>query len=150
MEELKNYLHLEKFSFHYYFYAYLDTGDYQADGLFAKHQVHVKFLQEYQKDESVYHIVFCRIRKQEKDAFLEALRELPDKMLLCGFQDYAVQCKQFMEKSKPYSNASANDTYQLREDSILIMSMLLIQHKKNRKATILMEIFRLLCYADFV
>ena len=97
-EELKNYLSLERFSLRHRFYAYLDSGDYLADGLFIKHQVRVKFLQEYAKEGFSYRMIFCRIRKRHEAAFLNALRELPDKMRLCGHPDYPDQCKQFMAK----------------------------------------------------
>ena len=46
-ENVKNYLTLERFSLRNFYYAFLDTSDYLADGLFIKHQVTVKFLQEY-------------------------------------------------------------------------------------------------------
>lgn len=42
-EEIKNYLRLDRL-FHC-FCAYFDSEDYQADSLFIKHQVPVKFLQ---------------------------------------------------------------------------------------------------------
>ena len=73
----KNYLTLERFSLRYLFYAFLDTGDYLADGLFIQHQVTVKFLQEYGHDDSPYLVIFCRIRKRDEAAFLDALEELP-------------------------------------------------------------------------
>lgn len=73
-DHLKNYLNLEHFSLLHRFYAYIDTEDYQADGLFIKHQVRVKYLQEYAKGGSPYCIFFCRIRKRDEAAFLEALR----------------------------------------------------------------------------
>lgn len=97
-EDLKNFLSLERRSLSHRFYAYLDSGDYLADGLFIKHQVCVKFLQEYGKDGFSYLMVFCRIRKRDEVAFLNALRELPNKMLLCGHPDYLAQCQQFIKK----------------------------------------------------
>ena len=97
-EELKNYLSLERLSLRHRFYAYLDSGDYLAGGLFIKHQVRVKFLQAYGKDGSSYRMIFCRILKRDEVAFLEALRELPNKMLLCGHPNYLAQCQQFVKK----------------------------------------------------
>ena len=82
LEDVKNYLSLERFSLRHRFYAYLDSEDYQADSLFIKHQVRVKFLQEYAKEESAYRMILCRIRKRDEAAFLEALRELPNKMVM--------------------------------------------------------------------
>ena len=82
--EVKNYLNLERFSLRHKYFAFLDAGEYLADGLFIKYQVTVKFMQEYARDDSPYLIIFCRIKKRDEDAFLDALRELPNKMLLCG------------------------------------------------------------------
>lgn len=97
-EELKTYLRLDRLSLRHRFYAHLDSQDYQADGLFINHKVRVKFLQEYAKDGFSYRIIFCRIRKRDESSFLEGLRALPDKMLICGYHDYPAQCKQLMTK----------------------------------------------------
>jgi hypothetical protein len=97
-EELKNCLRLERFSLWHKYFAFLDVGDYLADSLFIKHQVTVKFMQEYGREALPCRMIFCRIRKQDESAFLEALRELPDKMLLCGYPDYPARCRDFMEK----------------------------------------------------
>lgn len=96
-EKADHYLSLEKLSLLYRYYAYFDTADYLADALFIKHQVRVAFQKEYCKDGFGYTLIFCRIRKKDEAAFLEALRELPAKMLICSHTDYAIQCKQFME-----------------------------------------------------
>ena len=97
-DEIKNYLTLERFSLRYYYYAFLDTGDYLADNLFINHQVTVKFLQEYGHDDSPYLVIFCRIRKRNEKAFLDAVKELPNKMLICGHPDYPTVCRKFMER----------------------------------------------------
>jgi len=97
-EELKNYLSLERFSLRHKYYVFLDAGGYLADGLFIKHQVTVKFMQEYGRDDSPYRTIFCRINKKDENAFHEALRELPNKMLLCGYPDYPARCRDFIEQ----------------------------------------------------
>ena len=53
---------------------------------------------KYARDDSPYLMIFCRIKKRDESAFLEALRELPNKMLLCGYPDYPAQCHDFMDK----------------------------------------------------
>ena len=79
---------LDQFSFKYGYAVFMDTSDYLADQLFIKHQVPVKFMDEYEKPDSKYLMVFCRFPKRMKDAFCEALNELPNKMLLMGNTDY--------------------------------------------------------------
>ena len=97
-EKTQHYFRLEKMSLRYRCYAYFDAKDYLADSLFIKHKVTVKFQQEFCKDGTQYCVILCRIRKTDEAAFLDALRELPAKMLLCGYSDYETQCEQIMGK----------------------------------------------------
>ena len=92
------YLHLEQFSLRYLYYAIIDTADYYADQLFIRHQVTVHFGKEFAHPESTYLIIMCKVRKKDKRRFLDALEELPNKMLLCGHPDYPAFCEQFYEK----------------------------------------------------
>ena len=39
-----------------------------------------------------YRVIMCKCRKRDVDAFLAAIRELPNKMLLCGYPDYLTFC----------------------------------------------------------
>jgi len=98
LEKAKHYFRLEKLSLRYKYYAYFDTKDYMADSLFIKHKVTVEFQQEFCKDGTLCCVIFCRIRKKDEAALLDALQELPAKMLLCGYSDYAVQCEQIIGK----------------------------------------------------
>lgn len=91
---------LERISLFYKYYTYLDAKNYQADGLFIKHRVPVKFLREYGKEDSQYVFVLCRVHKRDEKAFLEALKELPNKMLLCGYPDYADSCRWFQSQAR--------------------------------------------------
>ena len=92
------YLHLERFSLLYRYYAIVDTPDYYADQLFIRHQVTVRFGNEYAHPDTQYRIIFCKVRKQDEQRFLDALQELPNKMLLCGHPDYPTFCTQFFQK----------------------------------------------------
>lgn len=96
-QELANGLALSHFSLGYHYFVFIDTPDYLADGLFVKHEVPVHFLKEYAKEGSPYLIIFCKCRKRDTSKFLTALKELPDKMLLCGYTDYIEFCKMFIE-----------------------------------------------------
>lgn len=93
----KHYLHLEKFSLLHAYYAYFDVPGYLADQLFIQHQVRVHFSGEYQKEGKRYVIVLCRVRKKDEKRFLEALGELPRKMLLMGYTDYLEDCTELIE-----------------------------------------------------
>lgn len=79
---------IEKFSFFHNYFAIIDTADYLADQLFIKHQVRVRFGLEFVCPDAPYRVIMCKCRKRDVDAFLAAIRELPNKMLLCGYPDY--------------------------------------------------------------
>ena len=87
------YWKLEKFSLRYVHYAFVDVHPYLADQLFCDHRVTVRFGDEYGRGDTDYRIVFCKVRKRDERAFLAALEELPDKMLLCGHLDYMDFCR---------------------------------------------------------
>lgn len=47
---------------------------------------------------SPYRIIFCHVRKRDKERFRAAMSELPGKMLLCGNADYLDVCNELMGK----------------------------------------------------
>ena len=51
---------------------------------------------EYVKENSPYHVIFCKIRKRDEKKFLDALSEMYDKMLLMGYKDYQEVCDNFI------------------------------------------------------
>lgn len=93
---LKNYYKLQNPSFFKFQYVFLDSEDYLADQLFIKYKVTVDFGDEYVKENSPYHVIFCKIRKRDEKKFLDALSEMYDKMLLMGYKDYQEVCDNFI------------------------------------------------------
>ncbi|MGI6261503.1 MAG: hypothetical protein ACOYJR_06655 [Acutalibacteraceae bacterium] len=89
---------LQKISLRYQYFAFFDTSHYLADSLFVKHQVTVRFLQEYAHDDFNYFIIFAKCRKKDIDKVVTALEELQNKMLICGYLDYQKCCEMFMAK----------------------------------------------------
>lgn len=97
-----HYIKLDNFSLTSYHYCYLDASDHLCDQIFIKHHVKVNFeRREMQHPSRNYVIVFCRIRKKDKPGFLEALEELPKKMLLLGRDDYSIACEDFKRALTP-------------------------------------------------
>lgn len=92
MKHPQYYQHIDRLSLRYAYYAFLDTDAYLADHLFIKHQVRVRFREEYVRNDSPYRVIFCQVRKRDQVRFLNALKELPNKMLLLGYADYAKAC----------------------------------------------------------
>ena len=88
---------IEKFSFFHNYFAIIDTADYLADQLFIKHQVRVGFGPEFVCPDAPYRVIMCKCRKRDVDAFLAAIRELPNKMLLCGHPDYLTFCEDSLQ-----------------------------------------------------
>ncbi|MCD8189197.1 MAG: hypothetical protein LUD78_03085 [Clostridiales bacterium] len=91
-ENAINYWKLDKASLRFYYYAFIDTGEYLADQLFIKHEVKVNFGKEFCKEGANYRVIFCRVKKQDENEFLAALAELNRKMLLLGHIDYPAFC----------------------------------------------------------
>lgn len=93
----KNYFRLEKFSLWFDYYCFVDAARYLADALFISHKVRVWFKQEYLKEGTNYLIIFCKVRKKDKEEFLAALEELKSKTLLLGYNDYQDFCEELSE-----------------------------------------------------
>ena len=70
---MKNYLTLNRFSLLYDQYAFIDVPAYYADQLFIRHQVTVRFGKEYRHPDQPYVVIFCKVRKQDRNRFLSAL-----------------------------------------------------------------------------
>lgn len=101
MQTSKNSYHcwrLDQISLRYVHFAIIDTADYLADQLFIRHHVRVSFGKEFAAPDMLYRIIFCRVRKRDMVAFLSAMEELPNKMLLCGYTDYLDNCRALHRK----------------------------------------------------
>lgn len=94
----KNYMEIDKFSFKYCYFCFVDTNEYLADKIFIRHKINVKFGDEYGREGSDYVIVFCKVKKKDQEEFREAMKELEKKMLLLGHTDYMDFCNQLQVK----------------------------------------------------
>ncbi len=102
---MKNYLELEQYSLLYDHFAFVDVPGYYADQLFIRHQVTVHFGKEFQHPDQLYVVIFCKVRKQDRNRFLSALSDLNRKMILCGYPGYEEFCASFI--TKMYDGAKA-------------------------------------------
>lgn len=85
----ENYLQLKTSRLsRYSTFAYIDTNEFLADQIFVNKELSVKFLSHFGRNDSKYVIVFCKIKKKDKEKFLQSLKELNNKMLLMGHTDY--------------------------------------------------------------
>lgn len=94
----RNYIELEQFSLLYDHFAFIDVPEYYADHLFIRHKVRVHFVREAVHDDHPYVVIFCKIKKTDRQAFLSALNDLYIKMMLCGYPGYEDFCRSFIEK----------------------------------------------------
>lgn len=99
-----HYERMEKFSFRYAYYAFIDLPEYLADGLFVRHKVRVSFGSEFSHPGEQYRMITCKVKKRDLPRFLEALEELPNKMLLCGHTDYIDYCNALWDKLRQAKN----------------------------------------------
>lgn len=71
-------------------FAYMDTTDiYRANDLFRKYRIKVKFKRAWQSHDGRYCVVFCSVPKKQVQLFENAMDELPKRMMLLGYDDYA-------------------------------------------------------------
>lgn len=88
VEELRNYIPIEKKSFRWKMIAYVDSVDNMADSLFIARHIKVKFCDEYTRDGMDYKVVFCKVPIKQYAEALDALSALRDKLILCGRTGY--------------------------------------------------------------
>ena len=103
------YLKLEKFSLRYAYFLFFDTREYLADSLFIRHQVRVWFEREYGKDGSPLLAICCHVKKKDVPAFLAALEDLKDKMILCGYQEYEQDVRIMLDSLESAKGAKQNN-----------------------------------------
>ena len=103
------YLNLEKFSLRYAYFLFFDTREYLADSLFIRHQVRVWFEREYGKDGSPLLAICCHVKKKDVPAFLAALEDLKDKMILCGYQEYEQDVRIMLDSLESVKGAKQNN-----------------------------------------
>ena len=96
-------------------FAFLDTGEYLADPLFLRHRVRVHFGDELGRDGSPYRIIFCYVRKWDVPRFRAAMRELPKKMMLCGYPDYLEACQDLWDYLAYGEEGRPQDPEQIQE-----------------------------------
>lgn len=79
-------------------FAIIDTAEYLADMLFVRHRVRVRYGKEFTLGNSPYRVIVCSCKKKDVPRFLDAIRELPNKMLLCGYPDYLNFCTELCDQ----------------------------------------------------
>jgi len=103
------YLKLEKFSLRYAYFLFFDTKEYLADPLFIRHQVRVWFEREYKKDGTPLLAICCHVKKKDVPAFLSALEDLKDKMVLCGYPEYEQNVRAMLDSLESAKGAKQNN-----------------------------------------
>ena len=95
---MKNFIKLGGFSFFHYNYMYIDASKYLADSLLAKNKLSIKFKGDYISPDGKYIVVFCKVKKDDEEKFIQTMEELERNMLLCGYTDYTSYYKDLFKK----------------------------------------------------
>ena len=128
---------IEKFSFFHNYFAIIDTADYLADQLFIKHQVRVGFGPEFVCPDAPYRVIMCKCRKRDVDAFLAAIRELPNKMPLRGYAvGVVIDCTVFTNTEVLRRLDGVNIGAEEQEFPT-ILALLMLDHLLNTSASCL-------------
>ena len=89
---MTNFWKMKDFSLFSVPYVYVDHKDYLADILFRQNNVSLKFNEEFEKEDTPYRVIFCKVMKKDAARFEEVLSRLNNKMLLMGYHDYPDIC----------------------------------------------------------
>ena len=92
MDDVMNYRRATKFPYIRLCFFYLDTQSHLADNLFKKHKIRAKLIRDLSADGDEYHIIVVTIPRRHRHGFEQVMRELRNKMLVCGHTDYVVNC----------------------------------------------------------
>ena len=82
-------------------YVFFDVEQYYADNLFIQYKIKVTFLREYQKEDIPYLAIFCKVKKQDVSEFEIVMKELANKMIICGYTEYEQFCERFINDILP-------------------------------------------------
>lgn len=85
---MDGYIKLRKASRRYVYYIYLDHADNMADSLFYREHITVRFKGDFMKEGCDWKYVAVKVRKADEQTFLKALKELPNKLLIAGYDGY--------------------------------------------------------------
>ncbi len=97
-ENGKNYLELKIFSIINTSYMYFDRAEYVADKIFIDEKLKVKFLKDAAKSGEDYVICMVKVRKKDRQKFVDCMDELRRKMLLLEGESYNAFCERMIEK----------------------------------------------------
>ena len=86
----------------YYCFSYIDSEDNLADFLFKQMKVNVEPQMEFHNDDDPFKIVMCRIPRQQREAFLEAVDMLPGLMAYVGRAGYDEYCLDLMKSASQF------------------------------------------------
>lgn len=86
------YWKIARWSLFFFYFIFFDTKEYVADRLFVRHKVRVWFGKEFEKKESPFVLILCRVRKKDVERFVAALDEMERTMILKGHSDYPGFC----------------------------------------------------------
>ena len=80
-------------------YAYLDVPENLSFDVLERNGVRAKFVRALTRPDEEYVLVEVKVRKADREKFLDAMEDLKTKMLLCGHPDYLSHGGELMEKT---------------------------------------------------
>ena len=78
-------------------FAIIDSAEHYADQLFIDKKLPVTFKEHYIHPDTNYQIIFCNVKRNRVEDFIDAIEKLHNKMLLLGHTDYENACQQFQD-----------------------------------------------------
>ena len=96
---MRNYVCYGKSSFgKWLFCFFLDTQENLAESVLRKHGVRTKFIHLLTREDTDYVLIEMKVRKDDRQKFIDAMEDLRTKMLICGHPDYETRAGELIRE----------------------------------------------------
>ena len=94
-------------------YAYLDVPANLSFDVLENHDVRARFIRALTRPDEEYVLVEVKVRKPDRQKYLDAMEDLKTKMLICGHPDYVSHGGELIEMTREVIRKEAEETGRL-------------------------------------
>lgn len=93
-----NFWKIKEGRFLYNNYFFVDCDKYLFENLFYEDGIRAKVTHQLVNEENSFRLIICRIKKKDENRFANIMGKLANKMMLCGYPNYADECEYVQSK----------------------------------------------------
>lgn len=108
---MTNYLKLHDCSLFFNRYIFVDVEVLLHNRLFAEDGIMIKNKKIMTKEDSLFRLISCSVKKRDAAKFAESMKELRNRMLLLGYRGYDEICEMLTSYDK--ENAAARHPFSM-------------------------------------